>query len=171
MNLKEAKLLKARMSRFIRDLEIKRSVSSVVDIAPGEDPLDYISDTPDFFTKKIEQVSIERCKLNEAFRQANAKKMYVDKLGGDFSTNELLDKVSWLRQELGYFKSYSGKLPKTRNIRSNLELISTVTYDIKKYRERANLLENEAETLSNVIDALDNIIEVDYVLPNGLLEI
>jgi hypothetical protein len=75
----------------------------------------------------------------------------------------------FVRQELDYFKAYASRLPKQRDRMSNVDLVSVVTYSIDEYKTKVTLLENEALTLSNIIDELDNAIEIDYTLPENLI--
>jgi hypothetical protein len=60
-------------------------------------------------------------------------------------------------------------MPKQRDRMSNVDLVSVVTYSIDEYKTKVTLLENEALTLSNIIDELDNAIEIDYTLPENLI--
>ena len=171
MNLREAKQTKSRFEKFLRDLRSKRVGCSVVEIAPGEDPMEYINEPPIFFTDKIAQVIEEKNKLCKAFREANELVVDVPELSGRYSVNMLLDKVKDIRAELCYFENFSNRRPKERIVRSTQEIISTITYDITAYRKQANALELEAQKISTIIDQLDSSIEVDYAVPEGLFEI
>jgi hypothetical protein len=169
MKLREAKVLKNKLSSTIIELNSNRTKNSVVELTPGENPMEYIAEKPEEVTKQIEKIHAEVLKLNELFRNACNQEINVPELNGKFSIAVLLDRVKFVRQELGYFKSYASRLPKQRNRMLNNDLVSVVTYSIEDYKLKAKALENEALLLSNIIDELDNQVEIDYSLPEGLI--
>jgi len=169
MKLREAKILKDKLVTVLNDLRRNRNQNSVVSITPGENPQEYISLQPEEITQKINQVHAELLKINELFRNACNEEREIPLLEGKFSISVLLDRVRFVRQELEYFKTYASRLPKQRDRMSSIDLISVVTYSINEYKQKVTLLENEALTLSNIIDELDNAIEIDYTLPDDLI--
>jgi hypothetical protein len=169
MKLREAKIVKNKLVAVLNDLRRNRIQNSVVSITPGEDPKEYISLQPEEITQKINQIHAELLKINELFRNACNEENEIPLLEGKFSISVLLDRVRFVRQELEYFKIYASRMPKQRDRMSNVDLVSVVTYSIDEYKTKVTLLENEALTLSNIIDELDNAIEIDYTLPENLI--
>jgi hypothetical protein len=169
MKLREAKIVKNKLVAVLNDLRRNRIQNSVVSITPGENPQEYISLQPEEVTQKINQIHAELLKINELFRNACNKENEIPLLEGKFSISVLLDRVRFVRQELEYFKTYASRMPKQRDRMSNVDLVSVVTYSIDEYKTKVTLLENEALTLSNIIDELDNAIEIDYTLPENLI--
>ena len=170
MKLNEAKTLISRMSRKISDLNHQRTVNSLVEIAPGENPLEYISEQPDEITRKLLFIYDERRKLKDAFRLANNRKFPISINGEEKETSisELIDLVKDIRMEAYYFNSYSKKLPKTRLSQAKQETIQVITFDRNEYNQKAEQLEGFAENISNLIDHYDSIIDVDYTIPDNL---
>jgi hypothetical protein len=169
VKLREAKIIKAKYTAKIIELRQEREKCSAVNIAAGENPLEYIHSTPDKITEKINQFHTQLLILNEKFRNACNKERKIAQLDGKFSVSVLLDRVRYLREEIEYYKHYASRLPKQRNNYNNSDLISVITYDIDSYKNKLQVLENETLKISNIIDELDNTIEVDYEVPENLL--
>lgn len=170
MKLNEAKSLIARMTRRINDLSAQRISSSLVEVAPGENPLEYIAEKPEELTKKMLYVYDERRKLRDAFRLANNKKFSISINGEEKETSiaELIDLVKDVRMECYYFNSFSKKLPKMRLSQAKQETVQVITFDRSDYISNSKQLESFAENISNVIEHYDSIIDVDYTLPDNL---
>ena len=170
MKLNEAKTLISRMSKRINDLSHQRMISSLVEIAPGENPMEYIAEKPEDISQKMLFVYDERRKLRDAFRLANNKKFPIQINGEEKETSisELIDLVKDIRSEAYYFNSYSKKLPKTRLSQAKQETIQVITFDRNDYAAKSEQLESFAENISNLIDHYDSVIDVDYIVPDNL---
>ena len=59
MNLKEARILQSRLKKELTELRSQRDSVSVVEMMPTEDFHDYINDTPETLSDRIE-ITIEK---------------------------------------------------------------------------------------------------------------
>jgi len=170
MKLNEAKTLISRMSKRINDLSHQRMISSLVEIAPGENPMEYIAEKPEDISQKMLFIYDERRKLRDAFREANNKKFPIQINGEEKETSisELIDLAKDVRLEAYYFNTYSKKLPKTRLTQAKQETIQVITFDRNDYAAKSEQLESFAENISNLIDHYDSVIDVDYTVPDNL---
>lgn len=157
MNLKDARVLKARLGKTLTALAEKREKVAVVTIMPGEDPNDFIDVSVDELTGKIDSC-IERLLLvGAAIRLANVGMVMAASETEDIAS--MVEKSILLRREASYCKALGEKNPKHRERggygSDDAQLVDVTTYDIAKYAERAKKLASDAEKLSAKIDRLD----------------
>ncbi len=72
MNLKEARSLQARLKKDLMDLRRQREDVSVVEMLPTEDFHDYINDTPETLSDRIDTTIGKLLAVENCIRIANA---------------------------------------------------------------------------------------------------
>ncbi len=163
MNLKEARILKARLAKKIDALVEKRENVAVVTLMPGENPQEFIDITVDELTQKIDECMERLIVVGNAIRCANVG--MLDKPQGE-DIASMVEKAILLRKEASRCKILGERNPKKRQRgeygSDGAQLVDVTTYDIGKYANRARELVDKAEVLSARIDRLDieTIVEV-----------
>lgn len=159
--IKEARLQKSQLAKDIQDLRSKRASVAIVEIAPGEDYHDYINTTVEALTEQIEEKLTAYLALNEKIQIANTVVRTNDK-GRPFTIAGLITKSLELRKELKRFKELAAKNPRQRttSYSGTSDTISVATYDIEKAGEKAKALTEQCNSLSYLIDTLDNTTQI-----------
>lgn len=161
MKLKEARLVKSRLSNDIEDLRAKRRRVAVVTIAPGEDFHDYINTTIDVLTQQIEAKLEEYFRISEQIQAAN-NKVRTNEDGTTFTIAGLVAKNIELRRELKTFKELGARNPRERSsgYSSSGDTVNVATYDISAAEQKAAELNELCAQLSARIESLDNTVDV-----------
>ncbi len=163
MSLKEARVLKAHLGKYLAALVEKREKVAVVTIMPGEDPKEFIDVSVDDLTVKIDSCIEKLLSVGAVIRRANVGMATVSPETEDIAS--MVEKSILLRREANYCKELGEKNPKHRERgrfgSDATQLVDVATYDIAKYAERARKLTGEAENLSAIIDRLDLETQVD----------
>lgn len=155
MNLKEARVLKARLAKKLDALVEKRENVAVVTIMPEENPREFIDITVDELTQKIDECIERLIVVGNAIRCANVG--ILEKPQGE-DIASLVERAILLRKEAGRCKVLGERNPKKRQRdygSDGAQLVDVTTYDIGKYAKRARDLVDKAEALSARIDRLD----------------
>ena len=165
MNLKEARILQARLKKELGDLRNQRENVSVVEMMPTEDFHDYINDTPEELSEKIDKTMAQLIAVEGCIRKANAAPLELPEHPEIHSMGELVAKAIHLRQELKYYRSMAAK-PKRekgsspfRGATDNTVLVTTIDHDLAV--RKSNQLTLECERMSLLIERLDMETEID----------
>ena len=157
MSLKDARVLKANLGKYLAALVEKREKVAVVTIMPGEDLKEFIDVTVDDLTVQIDSCIEKLLFVGAVIRRANVGMARVSPETEDIAF--LVEKSILLRREANYCKGLGEKNPKYRERgpfgSDASQLVDVTTYDIAKYAERARKLTGDAEKLSATIDRLD----------------
>ena len=164
MNLKEMRILQARLKKELAELRSQRDSVSVVEMLSTEDFHDYINDTPEALSERIDAVIEKLIAVEDCIRKANTKYMDIPEYPGIHSIGELVARVIQLRQEAKYYRSMAAK-PKRekvsgfRNSSDNTVSVTTINHDFAV--GKSNQLILECEKMSLLIEKLDMETEVD----------
>ncbi len=165
MNLKEVRSLQARLKKDLMELRRQRENVSVVEMLPTEDFHDYINDTPETLSDRIE-ITIEKLlAVENCIRIANTAHREIPDYPELHSIGELVAKVIQLRQEAKYYTSMAAK-PKRekssssfRSTSDNTVRVTTINHDLAV--EKSNQLTLQCEKMSLLIEKIDMETEVD----------
>ena len=165
MNLKEARILQSRLKKELTELRSQRNSVSVVEMMPTEDFHDYINDTPESLSDRIE-ITIEKLlAVENCIRIANTAYREIPDYPDLHSIGELVAKVIQLRQEAKYYTSMAAK-PKRekssssfRSTSDNTVRVTTINHDLAV--EKSNQLTLQCEKMSLLIEKIDMETEVD----------
>ncbi len=156
MKLKEARILKARLAKDIEALVDKREQVAVVTIMPEENPRDFIDQTVDELTEKIDAATERLLAVGDAIRRANVG---MREMGGEENIAALVERAILLRREASRSEALGRRNPRARKRggygADGAQLVDVATYDIAKYAARAKKFLDEAEALSARVDKLD----------------
>ncbi len=162
INLKDARVLKARLGKELTALTEKRAQVAVVTIMPGENFEEFIDVTADETTEKIDACMERLIAVGRAIRRANSGA--TDVVSGE-DIASMVERSILLRREAKLCAELGARNPRARERGSygtdGAQLVQVTTYDIKKYAERAARMTQEAEALSAKIDRLDLEITVE----------
>ena len=158
MNLKEARVLQARLKKELAELRSQRENVSVVEMLSTEDFHDYINYTPEELSEKIDSTIEKLITVEDAIRKVNATLINISEYPNIHSIGELVARVIQLRQEAKYYRSMASK-PKREKPNSfhgsteNTVLVTTINHEfaVKKSEE----LTLECEKMSLLIEKLD----------------
>ena len=163
MNIKEARLLQARLKQELSELRTQRERVSVVEMLPKEDFHDYINDTPETLSERIDILIEKILSVESAIRRANSAPMDIPDYPEIKSLGELVGKVIQLRQEAKYYRNMAAKpkreKPSGFNSSEGTVLVTTINHDWAV--ERSDRLTQECEKMSLLIEKLDLSVEVD----------
>ena len=163
MNLKEARLLQSRMKQELSELRTQRERVSVVEMLPEEDFHDYINDTPEDLSERIDTLIEKILSVESGIRRANSAPMDIPDYPEIKSLGELVGKVIQLRQEAKYYRNMAAKpkreKPSGYNSSDTTVLVTTIDHDWAV--ERSDTLTLECEKMSLLIEKLDLSVEVD----------
>ena len=109
MNLKEARILQARLKKELAELRSQRDDVSVVEMLPSEDFHDYINDTPEALSERIDNVIDKLIAVEDCICKANTRSMDIPDYPEIHSIGELVARVIQLRQEAKYYRSMAAK--------------------------------------------------------------
>lgn len=79
MSLKEARILQARLRKELAELRSQRESVSVVEMLPTEDFHDYINDTPETLSCKIDSTIEKLIAIEDCIRRANTAHLEVSR--------------------------------------------------------------------------------------------
>ena len=163
MNIKEARLLQARMKQELSELRSQRERVSVVEMLPEEDFHDYINDTPEELSERIDTLIEKILSVESGIRRANSAPMEIPDYPEIKSLGELVGKVIQLRQEAKYYRNTAAKPKREKSFGFNSSdatvRVTTINHDWAV--ERSDKLTLEWEKMSLLIEKLDLSIEVD----------
>ena len=163
MNIKEARLLQARLKQELSELRTQRERVSVVEMLPEEDFHDYINDTPETLSERIDALIEKILSVESAIRRANSAPMDIPGYPEIKSLGELVGKVIQLRQEAKYYRNMAAKPKREKssgfNSSEGTVLVTTINHDWAV--ERSDMLTLECEKMSLLIEKLDLSVEVD----------
>ena len=165
MNLKEARILQARLKKELAELRSQRDSASVVEMMPTEDFHDYINETPEDLCEKIDSVIDKLIAVEDCIRKANTKQLNISEYPEIQSIGELVARLIQLRQEAKYYRSMAAK-PKRekassgfRSVSDGTVMVTTIAHDLAV--ERSQQLTMECEKMSLLIEKIDMETEVD----------
>ena len=165
MNLKEARILQARLKKELAELRSQRDSVSVVEMMPTEDFHDYINETPEDLCEKIDSVIDKLIAVEDCIRKANTKQLNISEYPEIQSIGELVARLIQLRQEAKYYRSMAAK-PKRekassgfRSVSDGTVMVTTIAHDLAV--ERSQQLTMECEKMSLLIEKIDMETEVD----------
>ena len=165
MNLKEARILQSRLKKELTELRSQRDSVSVVEMMPTEDFHDYINDTPESLSDRIETTIEKLLAVENCIRIANTAYREIPDYPDLHSIGELVAKVIQLRQEAKYYTSMAAK-PKRekssssfRSASDNTVRVTTINHDLAV--EKSNQLTLQCEKMSLLIEKIDMETEVD----------
>jgi hypothetical protein len=165
LNLKEARILQARLKKELAELRSQRDSVSVVEMMPTEDFHDYINETPEDLCEKIDSVIDKLIAVEDCIRKANTKQLNISEYPEIQSIGELVARVIQLRQEAKYYRSMASK-PKRekassgfRSVSDGTVMVTTIGHDMAV--EKSQQLTLECEKMSLLIEKIDMETEVD----------
>ena len=165
MNLKEARIFQSRLKKELTELRSQRNSVSVVEMMPTEDFHDYINDTPESLSDRIETTIEKLLAVENCIRIANTAYREIPDYPDLHSIGELVAKVIQLRQEAKYYTSMAAK-PKRekssssfRSTSDNTVRVTTINHDLAV--EKSNQLTLQCEKMSLLIEKIDMETEVD----------
>ena len=165
MNLKEARILQARLKKELAELRSQREEVSVVEMLPTEDFHDYINDTPEDLCEKIDATIDKLIAVEDCIRKANTQQLDIPEYPEIHSIGELVARVIQLRQEAKYYRSMAAK-PKRekassgfRSVSDGTVMVTTIAHDLAV--EKSRQLTLACEKMSLLIEKLDMETEVD----------
>ena len=165
MNLKEARILQARLKKELAELRSQRDDVSIVEMLPSEDFHDYINDTPESLSERIDDVIDKLIAVEDCIRKANTRHMDIPDYPEIHSIGELVARVIQLRQEAKYYRSMAAK-PKReksssgyRGTSDNTVMVTTISHELAV--EKSQKLTLECEKMSLLIEKIDMETEVD----------
>lgn len=165
MNLKEARILQSHLKKELTELRSQRNSVSVVEMMPTEDFHDYINDTPESLSDRIETTIEKLLAVENCIRIANTAYREIPDYPDLHSIGELVAKVIQLRQEAKYYTSMAAK-PKRekssssfRSTSDNTVRVTTINHDLAV--EKSNQLTLQCEKMSLLIEKIDMETEVD----------
>ena len=165
MNLKEARILQARLKKELAELRSQRDSVSVVEMMPTEDFHDYINDTPEDLCEKIDAAIERLIAVEDCIRKANTRQIDMPEHPDIHSVGELVSRVIQIRQEAKYYRSMAGK-PKRekassgyRSVSDGTVRVTTMAHDLAV--EKSRRLTLECEKMSMLIEQIDMETEVD----------
>lgn len=165
MNLKEARILQARLKKELAELRSQREDVSVVEMLPSEDFHDYINDTPEALSERIDTVIDKLIAVEDCIRKANTRPMDIPDYPEIHSIGELVARVIQLRQEAKYYRSMAAK-PKREKAASGFGgssdgtvRVTTISHELAV--EKSQKLTLECEKMSLLIEKIDMETEVD----------
>ena len=165
MKLKEARTLHSRLKKELNDLRSQRNSVSVVEMLPNEDFHNYINDTPEVLSDKIDTTIEKLLAVENCIRIANTAHREIPDYPELHSIGELVAQVIQLRQEAKYYTSMAAK-PKRekssssfRSTSDNTVRVTTINHDLAV--EKSNQLTLQCEKMSLLIEKIDMETEVD----------
>ena len=164
MNLKEARILQSRLKKELAELRSQRDSVSVVEMMPTEDFHDYINDTPESLSDRIDSTIEKLVSVEDCIRKANAADRDIPEYPNIHSIGELVARTIQLRQEMKYYRSMAMKPKREKGSSSFRDVSNTVlvtTIDHELAVQKSKQLTMECERLSLLIEKLDMETEVD----------
>ena len=148
MNLKEVRSLQARLKKDLMELRRQRENVSVVEMLPTEDFHDYINDTPETLSDRIE-ITIEKLlAVENCIRIANTAHREIPDYPELHSIGELAAKPKREKSSSSF-----------RSTSDNTVRVTTINHDLAV--EKSNQLTLQCEKMSLLIEKIDMETEVD----------
>ena len=161
INLAEAVKLKSVITKKIQERTFAVNQLTHVIIEKGEQPKrpDY---TLEMLEAELKQLRYDSRKLDSLIYRANIENAIVFK-DEEMPIVEAIELASQLRAEAAFCKSL-GSQEKESFYHNTAEAIlyRVALYDPMTYRNRANELEKEAHRLSNLINAKNYQVEIEF---------
>ncbi|WP_375199766.1 hypothetical protein [Bacillus sp. RS11] len=162
INLAEAVKLKSILSKKIQELVSELHRSAFVTIEKGQAPKTS-NRAMNVIEAELAQVRLDVRTLDRLVYEANIKNS-VDFKGGKLALVEAIELATQLRADAELCKHFS--MHEKESLRmgygENTMLYEIAMYEPDEYRERAITLEKDAHKLSNLINAKNYSVEINF---------
>ena len=162
INLAEAVKLKSVLAKKVQELIGELHRSAFVTVEKGQTP--KTSNRPMIIIEaELAQVRLDMRTLDRLVYEANIQNKVAFK-GNELALVEAIELATQLRAEAELCKQFSMHEKETVRMGygDNSMLYEIAMYEPEEYRERAATLEKEAHKLSNLINAKNYSIEINF---------